>query len=152
MRSGYRSTWILPLNKLKFWEITIFIFTMRMHSSKMGIVHCSGHLSCHKRMPPPRHTCPLPCMPPCHAYPPCHTHPLGHTCPLPCMPPCLAYPLCHACSPRHTCPLPCMTPCHACSLPPAPMDRVLDTYLWKHYLSATTVADGINMLIFIRQS
>ena len=58
-----------------------------MHSSKMGTVHCSGHLSCHKRMPPPPAT-----HAPCHACPPAlHT-------PLPCMPPC------------HTCPLPCMLP------------------------------------------
>ena len=39
-------------------------------------------------------------------------------------------------------------PCHAC--PPAthvpPLDRILDTRLWKHYLSATTVADGNHSL------
>ena len=26
--------------------------------------------------------------------------------------------------------------------PPPSVDRILDTRLWKHYLSATTVADG----------
>ena len=128
MRSGYRSTWILPLNKLKFWEITIFIFTMRMHSSKMGIVHCSGHLSCHKRMPPPCHTCPLPCMPPAMHTPPPHTPPGTHmspchACPLPCIPP-----------------LPCMlSPPH---VPPAmhdPLPRMLPppTPPWTEFLTHT---------------
>ena len=30
-----------------------------------------------------------------------------------------------------------------------PMDRILDTRLWKHYLSATTVADGKNQVISV---
>ena len=61
---------------------------------------------------------------------------------------------CHACRPpRHAHPTAMHTPtpftmhapftmhtplCHTCP----PMDRILDIHLWKHYLSATTVADG----------
>ena len=63
-----------------------------------------------------------------HACPPAMHTPLHHTCPLPC-------------TPHHTHvppPLPCMCPftMHA---PPR-----TDRRLKKHYLSATTVADGIN--------
>ena len=128
----------------------------RMHSSRMRTVCCSGHLSCHA-CPPATHA-PPPCMPPCHA------------CPLPCMPPLLCMPpAMHAshntCLPQymppcHACSLPHMPPCYACPsphmplpwMPPphyactpamhAPPDRILDICLWKHYLSATTVADG----------
>ena len=83
--------------------------------------------------PPATHApwcaCPLPCMPPCHAYPPaiyafnfkkCHTclppgmrpttHSPYHACPQSCMP-----PIMHA--PHHSCPLPCYPLCHA-SPPP----------------------------------
>ena len=83
---------------------------------------------------------------------PCHTYPPPCACPLPCMPPM------HA-------PLWCMPPCDACPLsriPPPPMplatlsphlvDRILDTCLWKHYLSATTVADGNNQHIYLKNN
>ena len=102
-----------------------------MHSSRMRTVHCIGRLSCH--------ACPLPRMSPL---------------------PCTAFPLPH--TPCHACPLPCTHPHYAFSLPltppatqapplpphmplpctPSPVDRILDTYLSKHYLSATIVADG----------
>ena len=59
----------------------------------------------------------------------CHTHPL------PCMPPCHAHLPCHACPS-----LLCTPPCHAY---PPPVNRILDTCLWKHYLSTTTAADVI---------
>ena len=98
---------------------------------------------------PPATHAPLPCTSPCHACP-------HHTCPLPCISPAMYSP-CHACPPAMHAPLPCMPPHHACSLPcmpptmhvpchtcpPAthtpchaclPMDRILDTHLWKHYL------------------
>ena len=124
----------------------------------MRTVRCSGHAcSPLPRMHPHYHayncchTCPLPCIPPCHSCPlPCT--PLLCIPPLPCMP--LAMHV-----PHHTHPLPCMPPyrthpvphthptmhasCHTHPLPHMlPMDRILDTRLWKHYLSATTVADG----------
>ena len=34
-----------------------------------------------------------------------------------------------------------------CTPPPPPVDRILDTRLWKHYLPATTVADGKNSVV-----
>ena len=46
-------------------------------------------------------------------------------------------PAMHA--PPNTRPLSCMPP--AIHVPP-PVDRILNTHLWKHYLSATAVADG----------
>ena len=72
----------------------------------------------------PCQACPLLCMPPAmHA-------------PLPHMPPAMHAP-CHACLPHHAhLPSPAM---HA-----PPPDRRNDTHLLKHYLSATTVADGKN--------
>ena len=33
---------------------------------------------------------------------------------------------------------------------PPPVERILDTRLWKHYLSATTVADGNHEVLTIR--
>ena len=54
---------------------------------------------------------------------------------------------CHSCSPRHACPPspretpPPSLPCK-CPLSTPPLDRRNDTHLWKHYFSATTVADG----------
>ena len=102
----------------------------RMHSSRIHTVRCSGRLSCHAH-PLAMHT------PSCHAHPPpamhapaihaptmhapCHTHP----------------PAMHA--PHHAHPLPCTPP---------PVDRIFDTRLWKHYLSATTVADDNNTFIW----
>ena len=87
--------------------------------------------------------------PPSHACFSCHTRPLAahvlplpHTphamhIPLPHMPPCHAYlPATHA---YHACPQP-----HLPLTTHTPMDRILDTRLWKHYLPATTVADGNN--------
>ena len=97
-----------------------------MHSSRMRTVRCCGHLSCH--------TCLLPCIPPV-MHTPHHAHPCHiphHTHPLPCMPPCHAHPATHAHCHAH--------PHHA----HPPVDRILDTCLWKHYLSATIVADGNN--------
>ena len=90
---------------------------------------------------PPRHACPpamhapLLCMPPlCHAHTPA-TH-----APLPCMPPAKhAPPATHrppATHPNH------MPPCHACPHAmhaPPPVDRILDTQLWKYYLAATSL-------------
>ena len=49
-------------------------------------------------------------------------------------------PAMHA--PPNTRPLSCMPP--AIHVPP-PVDRILNTHLWKHYLSATAVADGKKM-------
>ena len=99
-----------------------------MHSSRMHTICCSGHLSCH--------TCPMPNMSPTmYTTLPCMSpakHTPCHTCPLPCMPSTpTTYATCHACPPPH--------------MPPS-VDRILDTCLWKHYLSATTVADGKNYL------
>ena len=48
-------------------------------------------------------------------------------------------------TPRHTCPLPCKIPRHT----RPPPDRILDTRLWKHYLSASTIADGNKRFHFI---
>ena len=59
--------------------------------------------------------------------------------PLPCMPPPLSPPPPHK-SPCHTCP-----PHYACQ--PPPVDIILDTRLWKHYLSATLFAEGKNSMI-----
>ena len=86
--------------------------------------------------PPTTHTCchtyPPLCMPLCHAHPPPPPHTMHaphHTClHLPCMP-----------TAMHT-PLPHMPPPTMHATPP--VDKILDTCLWKHYLSATTVADG----------
>ena len=100
-------THLLPVCQLNFSPITAnqnglhnhSICITRMHCSRMRIVRCSGHLSCH--------TCPLPYMPPHHACPPamhvsspCHARPLAmhsthHACPLQYMPPCYAQPLPH---------------------------------------------------------
>ena len=138
----------------------------------MRTVHCSGHLSwlpCHACPPAthdnPGHACPLPYMPPFHActpamHTPCHVHLL------PCMHPCHActpamHTPCHACPPlpcihpfdrhtllHHTCPLFIMhAPLHHTYSPPhfathTPHCGQNDRRLWKHYLSATTVADG----------
>ena len=86
---------------------------------------------------PPCHTCPL------FMHAPYHTCPLAMHAPLPCMtrhhtPPAMHDPLC-------TPPLPCMPPLLPCmppfvthALPCGQNDRCL----WKHDLSATTVADG----------
>ena len=104
----------------------------------MCTVHCSGCFSCYAGSPsppctPPTTHAPLPCMHPCH------------TCPLPCTPPMPPLP----CTP-----LPCMPPAthtplscmwHAPSAmqaPPPPLNRILDTRLWKHYISATSFAGG----------
>ena len=143
-----------------------------MHSSRMYTVRCSGCLSCHAhhpathtaplpRMPPTTHASPVMHAPPAthtpyHACPPCHA------CPLPCTPPChtcppYTRPPCHmpsttdAPQPYHACPHPTThAPCHACPplihAPPChecplPVDR-MTRHLWKHNLSATTVADG----------
>ena len=130
----------------------------RMHSSRIGTTHCNCFF--------PYHICPFPCTPPCHACPttthapqaytpvmqaPCqiHTH---HACPhhthtfLPCTPhhTCStqnAPPAMHApphtpplCMPHHTCPLPCIPP--PC-IPP--VDRILDTHLWKYYLTTISL-------------
>ena len=76
--------------------------------------------------------------------------------PLQCKPS-ATYTPCHACPPAmyapcHACPLPlpCMFTCHTC--PPAmhatsiqtppPVNRMTDRQVWKHYLSATSFADG----------
>ena len=104
----------------------------RMHSSRMHTVRCSGRLSCHAA-------------PHCHAYPPATHAPTMH--PPPCMPPPCSPPATHAPPPPCMATLPCMLPLamhppHACP----PVDRILDTRLWKHYLPATTVADGNNRL------
>ena len=85
----------------------------RMHFSRMRTVRCSCHLSYHS------HSL-------CHAPPSMHAPSSHHTWP----------PTCHAC------PLPC-TPLTMNAPPPVTtVGRVLDTPLWKHYISATTVADG----------
>ena len=78
-----------------------------MHSGRMRTIRCIGRLSCH--------ACPLPHMPPCHAWPR-YAHPFAMHAPL----------------------LPCMPPFVTHALPCGQNDRCL----WKHYLSATTVADG----------
>ena len=93
----------------------------------------------------PLHTHHLPCTPPA-MHTPCHAClPATHVS-QPHMPPC------HACLPTTHAPLPCMSPCHKCltaiqaphhAHPPL-VDRILDTRLWKHYLSATSFADGNN--------
>ena len=89
----------------------------------MPTVRCSDHLSCQAHMPP---------SPAIHI--PCHTHPC-HACP----PATNALPTMHAPCHTHTHALPCIPPCHT---HPFPLDRILGTRLWKHYLSATTVEDG----------
>ena len=81
----------------------------------MHTTHFSGRLSC-MHAPPLCHTSPH------HAWPPAMHASAMHT-PKPCMPP-----------------LPCMPPF---TTPPPPVDRRNDTYLWKHYLPATTVL-GVN--------
>ena len=117
----------------------------------MHTVCCSGCLSCHACSPNQTH--PLPCIPPVMHAPTMHAPPAMHA-PLPymslsCMTPCHACPpathICH-----HTCPPPCKPPamytpnCHTCpSATHAPHGQN-DRGLWKHYLSATTVADGNN--------
>ena len=110
----------------------------------MRTVRCSVHLSCHAHpLPhiPLCNACPLPllCTPPTmHAptmHTPCHTW-TCYACPLPCMP----HPAMHAS--HHATPSAHMPPTtHA---PPTPLphthtlvDRILDTRLWEHYLSAT---------------
>ena len=78
----------------------------------------------------------LPCTPPWHT-----NHPAIHA------PPAMHAPSCHAhsspCIPLFTMHAPL---CHACPplphMPPGQSDR----RLWKHYLSATTVADGKNFI------
>ena len=109
----------------------------------MRTIHCSGRLSCHAchppQMPPAMHT-PLPCMPPFTMPAPF----IPHIPPSPCKPP----PFCHTCPPLPCIPLsPCMSPlCHAHPLslcmPPCGQNDRHDRCLRKHYLSATTVADG----------
>ena len=47
------------------------------------------------------------------------------------------------------CPSPCWVTCLGGCLPQSMLDRILDTCLWKHYLSATTVADGNNFIWFL---
>ena len=93
----------------------VFILRTRVHSSMMRTVRCSARLYCHACLP--YHAYPLLCMPllPCSpptTHAPCHAHPLPHM---------------HVPQPR---------------TPPPTVDRRNDTCLWKHYLSATTVADG----------
>ena len=67
----------------------------------MRIICCSGHLSCYAHPSTAKHV-------PCHAHPPATCAPAihapRHTCPLPCMPPATHAP-CHA----HPC-LPCTPP------------------------------------------
>ena len=72
------------------------------------------HTPCHAR-PPTTHA-------PCDARPPPHMPPAMHT-------PSAMHAPCHAC------PLPCM-PHYVCH---PSVDRMLDTHLWKHYLSATSL-------------
>ena len=121
------------------------------------------HNPCHTCPPPPCmspcHACPLSCKPPCHAHP-CHACPPAMHTPQPQIPPAMHAATTDAllpCTPPAThAPLPCMSPlpcmptCHACLNPPASSpgqkDRILETRLWKHYLSATTVADGNDTL------
>ena len=95
---------------------------------------------------PPRMT---PAMHPSVMHTPCHTYPSGYvkmrsyymdkTGVLPCIP-----PLHHACPtaapPHHAHTLLCIPP---------NLDRILDTRLWKHYLSATTVADDNKRWYFL---
>ena len=62
---------------------------------------------------------------------------------------CLSPPVPSTCWDTHPLPSACWDthPTSACwdTHPPPRVDRILDTLLWKHYLSATTVADGINL-------
>ena len=127
----------------------------------MPTIRCSGRLSCHA-CPPPHHAILFITFSPCHVRPktthtPHHTHPLSclspathppppymppatHA-PLPCMPPTMHAPH-HACfppcmppamhAPHHTCPSPLWTEC------------LLKDRGRKHYLSATSFADGKN--------
>ena len=92
----------------------------------MHTIRCSGRLSCHACSAPamhaPSHAHPLHASP-THA-PPMHTSPMHSHVPT-CTPPCIP----------HTCP-PVM---HA----PA-VDRMYDRHVGKHYLSATSFADGKN--------
>ena len=153
----FRQVWNSLVQPQPKCEICIFLkkkFSKRMHSSRVQTVHCSGHLSCHAAPLPC--TPPLPCMPPPTTHAPC----LPCTPPSPHMPPFTTHtpftihtPL--LCTPPL---LPCMSPfsthtplCHAHPLPP--VDRQM---LVKHYLSATTVADGKNyqsqylIMVFIK--
>ena len=88
---------------------------------------------------PPRHTCP-PATHTLHQAPPSPCMPPSpHMPPSPCMPPplpCMLQFVTHAAFTMHAPHL-----CHT-RPPPPPPDRRNDTRLWKHYLSATTVADG----------
>ena len=95
--------------------------TPAMHTPAMHAPNTSPSPAIHASLP---HTPPLPCAPStthtsamhtkCPAYPPPYM-PLPHTHPLPCMP-----------SAVHV----------------HPPDRILDTCLRKHYLSATVAVDG----------
>ena len=71
------------------------------------------------------------------------THPLANMPPHHTCPPTMHASLCHACPPYHICPPPLPhTPPFTTQSPPPSVDRRNDTRLWKHYLPATTVADG----------
>ena len=116
---------------------------------------CHAHpLSCTPPAIRPHHACPCHAHPhyacppathaPCHACPLPHTHPLAthappamHVHPLQCMPSAMHTP-CHTCPLATHVPLPCMPPTtHA-----LPVNRMTDRQVWKHYLSATSFADG----------
>ena len=146
--------------KSDLFRFAIFAFETRMHSSRTRTVRCSGHFSSHGRTPaavaisPAMDARPLPCMPPL----PCTPSAMHAS--LPCTPPATHAPHPPSCMPSttHTTAMhtPCCAwppamhaPCLTCSPRRAPLpsvDRIIDTRLWKHYLSATTVADGKNVL------
>ena len=110
--------------------------------------------SCHA--PPPTHT-PTAMHAPCHTchlscMPPPYMPPAMHTLPLPCMSPSPHTLLVTHTPPHHACPfLATHAPFHHTCPPPLHHARPLwtDSCLWKHFLSATTVADGNKIRSFL---
>ena len=116
----------------------------------MRIARCKCHFSCHTCHPchvcPPATHAPLPCTaphpPPCTPparHPPPHMPRHAMHAPLLCMPPSMHTVPPHM--PPATHPLP---PC----MPPPPVNRILDTRLWKHYLAATSLGAVISSKYF----
>ena len=125
---------------LSFLGASLFYMFFDWHACPLPCTPPATCALCHAC---PCHACLLPHMPlpamhaPCHACLPAMHAPLLHTPPathapchvhlhLPCIPPNMHTPLCHTC-PHHACP---------------PVNIILDTCLWKHYLSATSFADS----------
>ena len=112
---------------------------MRQECIPVGCVPSAAVAVSPPRTPPTMHI-PLPCMSPCHAHSPCHAQ-TPHA-----FPPAMHAPTTHA--PAMHAPLPCTPPCHAHPLAMHTPRGQNDRRLWKHNLSATTVADGKTFYVF----